>query len=171
MEKPAQVHIVTYDGPEWSTIKGVFYDKDAADAFAKLKNETKNKEDVYDSLSDYVVRSYGVTGCVNSSLGTPDEVATALDGLPFSPDLAGVAALVREYKAIYNEAVRAATASVDLELTTPIQGEWAGFTAWLRQTAFAHEQQIWAHHEPVAAHIKWLRDWAQRIDSIKPTNQ
>jgi hypothetical protein len=60
MEKPAQVHIVTYDGPEWSTIVGVFSDKQKADAFASQKNAEKKPGDIYDSLSDYVVRSHEV---------------------------------------------------------------------------------------------------------------
>lgn len=60
MEKPAEVHVVTYEGPEWSTIKGIFYDHVKASAFAAEQNEARNMADVYDSLSEYVVRSYPV---------------------------------------------------------------------------------------------------------------
>lgn len=59
MDKPAQVHIVFYSGPEWNTPVGVFYDKDKATAFANEKNADKTG-DIYDALSEYVVSSHAV---------------------------------------------------------------------------------------------------------------
>ena len=59
MEK---VYVVTYDGPEWSDIKGIFREKAFAEEWVCRKNASLDPKDVYDSLSRYNWAEYPVFG-------------------------------------------------------------------------------------------------------------
>lgn len=55
------VYIVCRSGPEWNDILDVFADKAKANAHAFALNQTKNKDDVIEKLSEYVVIPKKVT--------------------------------------------------------------------------------------------------------------
>lgn len=76
MEK---VYVVTYDGPEWSDIKGIFRDKALAEEWVLRKNEALDPNNVYDSLSRYYYTEHPVLGNKRLKIARKQQVAPAND--------------------------------------------------------------------------------------------